>query len=110
MRWPAGFDAQDVVTPFPARSPDSAAVSVVEGDQSSRQSIDVCAQYETEPMYDERLGDLLKGSNKGVVPGIPIWYVLPGILLKPFVLTRRYLRSMLTRAVRHLFQDHNRSC
>ncbi|KAJ9098881.1 hypothetical protein QFC19_006219 [Naganishia cerealis] len=57
MRWPAGLDVRDVNTPFPASTPDHTT-------------------FDMPPVYDEYLRDLLKGVNKGVVPGIPIWSML----------------------------------
>jgi hypothetical protein len=88
MRWPAGFDSQDVVTPFPARSPDSIAVSPLR--RRSCEDTDCDVQYETEPLYDERLSELLKGHNKGVFSGIPIWCVPLDSALRELVLTRRF--------------------
>ncbi|KAJ9107299.1 hypothetical protein QFC21_000749 [Naganishia friedmannii] len=57
MRWPAGFNVRDINTPFAATTPDTTT-------------------FDLNPVYDERLTDLLRGINKGVVPGLPIWSML----------------------------------
>lgn len=73
MRWPAGFETQDCRTPFPAGTPETAAVRILIAHRNIDFPLTRHAQNRQEPLYDERLSDLLKGENRGVTPGVPMW-------------------------------------